>query len=887
MAACCSSCARSSSRALRTRIAFARFFSCERSSWHVTTSPVGRCVIRTAESVVLTPCPPGPEDRYTSTRRSFSSILTSTSSASGSTATVTVEVWIRPLDSVTGTRCTRWTPRSNFRRLQAPRPWMNRITSLNPPTPVALASITSTRHRWRSAYFVYMRLSSAAKRAASSPPAPARISTNTFFSLFGSRGSRSRFRSSSSVACRAVRSSISACASSASSRSPPSARMWRASPIRRRTSRYAVKRSTISTVSACSFRSRAYSAGWPKIAGLDRALAISLDRSSIWRSLSNSITAQRAFVIAAPRPAGPQPRDGLRRALRRGRETRGKQKAGPGPTRPASERELRRRGLAPVLPLEALDTTRGVHELVLPGIEGMALRADLHVDVGPGGAGANHLSASARDGRIHIVRMNAHLHSSHPLRGSKDTRSSHRVHRGQEFLVRLRELELVQQELHALHGVELGERLAQEPDLLELVLLEEQLFLPRPRLLDVDRGEDPLVHQPAIEMDLHVARPLELLEDDVVHPASGVDDGRRHDRERAALLDVPRRGEEAARPLERVRVEAARQDLARRRDDGVVGAREAGERVEQDHDVPLVLHQPLGLLDHHVGDLDVALGWLVEGGRDHLALHRPLHVGDFLRPLVDEKHDEVDLGMIRRDRMGDGLEHHRLAGPGRGHDHAALALADRTQEIHDPGRQVLGVVLEPEPLHRIERRQVVEEDLLARLLRRLEIDRLDLEQCEVPFRVLRRPHLAGYGIARAEVESSDLGRRNVNIVRSGQVVIVRGPQESKPIGQNLQNARGEDETVLLRLRLEDLEDQLLLAQPAHVLDVQVASDHVQVRDALFLQLGEVHPVHFGILGRAALASFSAGAHQRAPGGWRRKQVSRLSRLPRFDAGLES
>src|SRR6266545_1763118 len=129
--------------------------------------------------------------------------------------------------------------------------------------------------------------------------------------------------------------------------------------------------------------------------------------------------------------------------------------------------------------------------------------------------------------------------------------SPHRVHRGQEFLVRLRELELVQQELHALHGVELGERLAQEPDLLELVLLEEQLFLPRARLLDVDRREDPLVHQPAIEMNLHVAGPLELLEDDVVHPASGIDDGRRHDRERSALLDVPRRCEEAARPPDR------------------------------------------------------------------------------------------------------------------------------------------------------------------------------------------------------------------------------------------------------------------------------------------------------------------------------------------------
>ena len=40
------------------------------------------------------------------------SISTSTSSASGSTATVAVDVWIRPCDSVFGTRCTRCVPPS-------------------------------------------------------------------------------------------------------------------------------------------------------------------------------------------------------------------------------------------------------------------------------------------------------------------------------------------------------------------------------------------------------------------------------------------------------------------------------------------------------------------------------------------------------------------------------------------------------------------------------------------------------------------------------------------------------------------------------------------------------------------------------------------------------
>src|SRR4029450_10038734 len=509
---------------------------------------------------------------------------------------------MRPEASVTGTRCTRWTPRSNFSRLHAPRPWTNRITSLNPPTPVGLASITSTRQRWRSAYFVYMRVRSAANSAASSPPAPARISTKKFFSSFGSPANRSRFSSSSSTVCLAVRSSISACASSASSRSPPSARMWRASPMRRSRSRAVVKPATISRLSACSFRRRAYSAGWLKIAGSDRRRVISFDRSSIWRSLSNSIVTHR--------PPGGVGLDG-------------QTKPAASATPPVSELELRgRRGLTLVFPLEALDPAGRVHEFVLAGVERMALRADLHVDVGPGGTGVNHLSARARDGRVHIVRMNTPLPSRPPLKPTKDTsparlKLAHRVHRGEELLVGPGELELVEQELHPLHRVELGERLAEEPDLLELVLLEEKLFLPGARLLDVDGREDALVHQPPVEMDFHVAGAFELLEDHVVHPASGVDDGRGHDRQRAALLDVPGCREEPPRPLQRVGVETARQHLARRGGDAGVGAREARQRVQQNDDVPLVLDQPLGLLDHHVGDLDVALRRLGEGGRGH------------------------------------------------------------------------------------------------------------------------------------------------------------------------------------------------------------------------------------------------------------------------------
>ncbi len=101
-----------SSRARSTCRALARFWIWLFSSCMATTMPVGRWVMRTAESVVLTDCPPGPDERYTSMSRSLGSMCTSISSASGSTVTVADDVCTRPWDSVTGTRWTRCGPPS-------------------------------------------------------------------------------------------------------------------------------------------------------------------------------------------------------------------------------------------------------------------------------------------------------------------------------------------------------------------------------------------------------------------------------------------------------------------------------------------------------------------------------------------------------------------------------------------------------------------------------------------------------------------------------------------------------------------------------------------------------------------------------------------------------
>ena len=171
-----------------------------------------------------------------------------------------------------------------------------------------------------------------------------------------------------------------------------------------------------------------------------------------------------------------------------------------------------------------------------------------------------------------------------------------------------------------------------------------------------------------------------------------------------------------------------------------------------------MLDQALGLLDDHLGHLHVPLRRLVEGGADHLAAHRALHVGDLFGPLVDEQHDEVDLGVIRGDRVGDRLQHHGLSGAGRRHDQGALTLAQGRHQVHDAGGEVLRVGLELDFFLGVERREVIEEDAFLAAGGGLEVDRLHLDQGEVTLAFLGRPYLPGHRVAGMQVELPDLRR---------------------------------------------------------------------------------------------------------------------------------
>ncbi len=153
-----------------------------------------------------------------------------------------------------------------------------------------------------------------------------------------------------------------------------------------------------------------------------------------------------------------------------------------------------------------------------------------------------------------------------------------KVHAHQELGVALGAIHAIGQQFHRLDRVHVAEHLVKDINPLQFVLGPQQFFLAGAGGAHVDGRPDALVDQLTVEVELHVAGALELLENHVVHPAAGVDEGGGQNRQGAALLDVSGGPEKALRLVQGGRVEAAGEQLAAGRRLGVVRPRQPGDR---------------------------------------------------------------------------------------------------------------------------------------------------------------------------------------------------------------------------------------------------------------------------------------------------------------------
>ncbi len=97
-------------------------------------------------------------------------------------------------------------------------------------------------------------------------------------------------------------------------------------------------------------------------------------------------------------------------------------------------------------------------------------------------------------------------------------------------------------------------------------------------------------------------------------------------------------------------------------------------------------------------------------------------------------------------------------------------------------------------------------------VRWVSVDRLDLEQREIALPLLRRPHLAGDGVARAQIEALDLRWRDVDVVRPVEVVPVLAAQKAVALGQDLEHAFAAQHDIRVEQFLLDAEDEVLFAK---------------------------------------------------------------------------
>src|SRR6478736_5075717 len=216
-----------------------------------------------------------------------------------------------------------------------------------------------------SAYRRYIRSRSPAKRADSSPPSPALTSRMTSRSSSGSRGTSIRRRCSSASARRVSREGTSAAKDSATAGASAAYRLF-------------------------SVRTRSWS---PWTAGSASCCSSSAYSSRIdWTDSST----------AGPSAQGRSGDGRIRRTPAPDDRSRGSRRAG----------DLLG-GLLAVTGLEPGHAATGVEDLLLAGVERVALRADVGRDLagGRGAAGREGVATGAGDRGLHVVGVKVLLHS--------------------------------------------------------------------------------------------------------------------------------------------------------------------------------------------------------------------------------------------------------------------------------------------------------------------------------------------------------------------------------------------------------------------------------------------------------------------------------------------
>ena len=291
-------------------------------------------------------------------------------------------------------------------------------------------------------------------------------------------------------------------------------------------------------------------------------------------------------------------------------------------------------------------------------------------------------------------------------------------------------------------------------------------------------------------MQFHIAGTFEFFEDYLVHLRSGLDQSRGEDCETTPVLDITGSPEETLGLLKCIRIHTPGEHLAGSRLNGIVGTRQTRDGVEHDDDVVATFYHTFRLVEHNLGDLDVAFCRLIESRSDDFGIDAASHIGNFLGTFVNQQDNHIDLRMVRRDSIRYILEQNRLTGFRRSHDQTTLSLAYRREKIHEADSSSIvhlcgTTFTKHELLVGEERGKMFEGDAVADFLRRATVNPVHLNQREILLALFRGTNGTLHNISGLESEELYLRLGDVNIIGRRKVVVVRGTEEAVAVGHHL------------------------------------------------------------------------------------------------------
>ena len=152
----------------------------------------------------------------------------------------------------------------------------------------------------------------------------------------------------------------------------------------------------------------------------------------------------------------------------------------------------------------------------------------------------------------------------------------------------------------------------------------------------------------------------------------------------------------------------------------VIRAGEPCNTVKKDHDIFLVFDKPLGPFNDHLGYSLVVFGKFIESRIDHFyvrSLNSLFDVRNFLRTLINEQDDQMDLGIVGLNGLSDLFHESRFSCLGGRYDHTSLSFAHRAKKVHNSHWDARSGFFEADPVIGKDRRHIFEIIALCSLLR--------------------------------------------------------------------------------------------------------------------------------------------------------------------------